>query len=224
MTSPITARHALALAAPLGPLAMAVWALSVPYHVADAPAQWIPQAAAGLGRLQLSMWMLLLFALTAGAGAIVTGLVARRGSRRLGTAGLVLAYAGFAALSFSGAGYDAAAVATRQAGLDLAASERVLAEMDTFQAPAVGSAVFIPMMFLGVVLLGIALWRGRGVPRWAAATLLASFPLVMAGGFIAMPVNALGWLMLATGFGAAGLAFVREPSPSLIQAGGSVAP
>jgi hypothetical protein len=204
------ARRALALLAPIGPLVMAGWALTVPYHVADDPAQWIPKAAAGVARLQVSMWMLLAFALTAGAGAIVTGLVARRGSPRLGTAGLVLTYVGFSALSFSGTGYDAAAVASTQAGLDVAAAERILAQMHTFQAPSAGGAVFVPMMFLGVILLAVALWRGREVPRWAALTMLVSFPLVMLGGFVAMPLNSLGWLMLAVGFGAAGIAHLRH--------------
>ncbi|NRQ32781.1 hypothetical protein HII36_13160 [Nonomuraea sp. NN258] len=208
--------RALALLAPAGPLAMAAWALLVPYAVADAPDVWIPKAAAGVGRLQLAMWMLLVFALTAGVGAIVTGLVARRGSPGLGTAGMALTYVGFAALGFSGAGYDAAAVASRQAGLGQAATERLLAGLDAFQAPALGGAVFVPLMFLGIVLLAVALWRGRQVPRWAAALMPASFPLVMAGGFVAMPVNALGWLLLATGFGAAGAAWVRpRPAPAV---------
>ncbi|GAA2875878.1 hypothetical protein [Nonomuraea rubra] len=206
------ARRALALLAPIGPLVMAGWALTVPYQVADGPAQWIPKAAAGVARLQVSMWMLLAFALTAGVGAIVTGLVARRASPRLGTAGLVLTYVGFSALSFSGAGYDAAAVASVRAGLDVAATERILAQMHTFQAPSAGGAVFTPMMFLGVILLAVALWRGREVPRWAVLSLPASFLLVMFGGFIAMPVNALGWLMLAVGFCAAGLAHLRHPA------------
>ncbi|MEW2359860.1 hypothetical protein [Spirillospora sp. NPDC029432] len=208
-TATAPARRALGLLAPIGPLAMAGWALAVPYHVADEPADWIPAAASSMGRLQLSLWMLLLFALTAGAGAIVTGLVARRGSPRLGTAGLVLTFAGFSALSFGAAGHDAAAVGSRNAGLDTATSERILTEIGTFQAPTVGSGALVPLAFLGVLLLGIALWRGRQVPRWAAAALLASFPLILLGGLAAMPLNALGWLLLAAAFAAAGLAYAR---------------
>jgi hypothetical protein len=103
-----------------------------------------------------------------------TGLVARAGSPRVGTAGLVLTFAGFSGLSFSGAGYDAAAIAARQAGLDLATTQKVLERIDALQAPAIGAGVLVPLMFAGVILLGVALWRGRAVPRWAAlATLIA---------------------------------------------------
>ncbi|MEV4888134.1 hypothetical protein AB0K48_01930 [Nonomuraea sp. NPDC055795] len=203
------ARRSLGLLAPIGPLAMAGWSLAVPYGVADEPAVWISKAAAATGRLQVAMWMLLVFALTAGAGAIVTGLVARAGSLRVGTAGMVLAFAGFAGLSFSGAGYDAAAIASRQAGLDLAATQKVLDRIDTFQAPAVGAGSLVLLMFAGVLLLGVALWRGGCVPRWAALSILIAPPVILAGGFAAMPVNALGWALLAAGFAAAGFTFAR---------------
>jgi hypothetical protein len=203
-------RRALAVLAPIGPLVMAGWALAVPYSLTDEPADWIPKLAANMGRTELSFWMLLIFAVTAGAGAIVTGLVARRGSLRLGTIGMVLTFAGFSALSFSGAGYDGAAAATVNAGLDVPTAESVLKEIDAYQATAIGGALFIPLMVVGVLLLGIATWRGRTIPRWAAAVLLAAFPVILVGGFAAMAVNALGWLLLAIGFGAAGVAYARR--------------
>jgi hypothetical protein len=196
--------------APIGPLAMAGWALALPYHVGDPTDVWIPALAANVARAQLSMWMLLLFALTAGVGAIVTGLVARRGSPRLGTVGMALAFVGFSSLSFSGAGYDGAAFAGMRSGLDLVATERLMSEVDKIQAPMIGSMVFMPLMAFGVVLLGIALWRGRTVPRWAAGALVAAFPVVFAGGVVAMPVNAAGWVLMALGFGAAGVAYARS--------------
>ncbi|WP_219518485.1 hypothetical protein [Nonomuraea ceibae] len=196
-------RHLLVLVSLLGPAAMAGWALALPYQLSDEPAAWIPKLVADPGRAQLAMWMLLLFALTAAAGAVVVGLVARRASRRLGTAGMILTLAGFGALSFSGAGYDAAAAATVRAGLDVPTAERVLAQLGTFQAPTVGTALFVPAMFLGVALLAVALWRGRAIPRWACVLLLAAIPVVLVGGYVATAVNALGWLLIALGFGLA---------------------
>ena len=161
------------------------------------------------GRTQLSMWGLFVFALTAGVGAIVTGLVAQRGSYRLATIGMVLTFGGFSALSFNGSAYDGAAAASYKVGNDVATTERVLAELDKFQAPSIGAALFIPLMFIGVLLLAIALWRGRTVPRWAAGVLLLAFPAVLAGGFVSMELNAVGWLLMAIGFGAAGRTFSR---------------
>jgi hypothetical protein len=202
-------RRLLGLLAPVGPVAMAIWALAVPYHVQDEAASWIPAVVQQNGRTQLSMWGLFVFALTAGAGAIITGLVAQRGSRRLATIGMVLTFGGFSALSFNGAAYDGAAAASYKVGNDVATTERVLAELDKFQAPSIGAALFIPLMFIGVLLLGLALWRGRTVPRWAAGALLLAFPAVVAGGFVSMTLNAVGWVLMAIGFGVAGRVFSR---------------
>lgn len=206
----LSARRLLGLAAPLGPIGMAVWALAVPYHVMEEPAEWIPAVAAEMGRTQLSMWGLFVFALAAAAGAIVTGQVARAGSYRLGTVGMAFAFVGFSALNFNSAGYDAMGAASANAGLDVPTVERILAEADKFQAPMIGGSIFIPLMFVGVLLLGLALWRGRTVPRWAAAVLIAAFPVVLVGGFLSMAVNALGWVLMAIGFGAAGAAYARS--------------
>jgi hypothetical protein len=202
-----TGRRLLGRLAPVGPIAMAGWALAVPYHVGEPTGVWIPAVAANMGRVQLSMWMMLIFALTAGAGAIVTGLVARRGSPRLGTVGLVLTFAGFSAMGFSGTGYDGTAAAGMGSGLDLGATERLIVEVDKLQAPTIGSAVFMPIMAAGVIILGVALWRGRAVPRWAAIVLVAAFPVIFVGGLVSMMINAAGWLLLAVGFAVVGRAF-----------------
>ncbi|MFD0474097.1 hypothetical protein ACFQ0B_42025 [Nonomuraea thailandensis] len=195
-------------------MAMAGWAFALPYQLSDAPQVWIPKAAAGSGRLQISFILLLVFAVTALAGAIVTGIEARRASRRIGTAGLVLTFLGFAAVSFGGAGYDAAAVASYRVVHDVAQVERILAELGSFAAPVLASAVFVPLTALGVILMGIALWRGRAVPRWAAAAMIVAFPVILGGGAVSTIVNGSGWLLLAVGFGAAGVAYARRDGVS----------
>ncbi|WP_106403109.1 hypothetical protein [Actinocorallia populi] len=196
--------------APLGPLAMAGWALALPYQPADEPEAWIPKAAAATGRLQLTMAMLLLFALTSLAGALVTGLMAREASKKLGTTGFILTFLGFSAVSFGASGYDAAAVASYKTVNDITATEKILDEMEAFSAPMLAGTVFVPLMALGVILMGIAFWRGRTIPRWASAAMLASFPVIMIGGYASTLINALGWLLLAAGFAAAGTAYARH--------------
>ncbi|TDB81728.1 hypothetical protein E1264_32265 [Actinomadura sp. KC216] len=195
--------------APLGPLAMAGWALALPYQLADEPAVWIPKAAAATGRLQIAMAMLLLFALTSLAGALIIGLRAREASRRIGTTGLVLTFLGFSAVSFGASGYAAAAVASHDTVNDVAVTERILKELDGFIAPMLAGSLFVPLMALGVILMGVAFWRDRTVPRWAAATMIAAFPVILIGGYASTLINALGWLLLATSFGSAGSTHVR---------------
>lgn len=199
----------LAWIAPVGPLAMAGWSLSVPYALSDEPAVWIPKMAAE-ARVELAFAMMLVFALTIGVGVILTGLVARRGSRRLGTAGLVTGYVGFTAMGVGGITYDAIATATLRAGVDVGTIERILKEADGFLAPAVGGMVFVPLSFLGTLLLGIALWRGRMVPRWAAGLLLLAFPVILAGGAFLMVLNAAGFVMIAVAFAVTGRVFAAR--------------
>jgi hypothetical protein len=200
----------LGFLAPIGPLAMACWAFALPYQLGDEPAVWIPKATSATGRLQVAMAALLLFSLTGLIGAIVTGLMARAASRRIGTTGLVLTFLGFSAVTFSGTGYDAAAVASYRTGRDIAGTERVLGEIDGFVAPALAGALFVPLMAIGVILMGIAFWRGRTIPRWAAGAMLAAFPVILLGGFASTLVNGVGWLLLAVGFAAAGTSFARR--------------
>ncbi|MEV0587203.1 hypothetical protein [Nonomuraea sp. NPDC050310] len=190
-----------ALLPPLGPLAMAGWAFAVPYQLSAPAPVWIPQAAAGTGRLQVAFVMLLLFAVVAVPGAIVLGLRARRASRRTGTAGLVLTVLGFGAAAFSGAGYDATAVAAhRVLGGQVPQVERLLGELDGFAAPLLAGALFVPCMAAGAILMGIAFWRGGGTPRWAAIAMVAAFPVILAGGAVSTLANGCGWLLLATAF------------------------
>lgn len=205
----MTGRSLLALAALIGPLGMAASVLTVPYAFGDPPAEWIPKIADAGGQTEASFWGLLVWGLVAPVGAIVTGLVARRGSRRLATTGMVLAFLGITAFGAGGYAYDGIALAASNAGLDTPAVEELLEKVDELQAPLVMSSVLIPTMFVGVILLGIALWRGGDVPRWAAAALIATPPLILAGGFVSMILNAAGFVLMAAGFGAAGLAYAR---------------
>ncbi|WTW98415.1 hypothetical protein OG216_36025 [Streptomycetaceae bacterium NBC_01309] len=131
----------IAWIAPIGPLAMAGWAFTIPNQTSDEPRVWIPESAAATGRLQLAMVLLLLSALTATAGTLVTGLMARRASRRLGTTGLVLTSLGFTTVAFGGAGYDATAVATYKTVNDTAVTERTLDEYESFIAPMLATAM-----------------------------------------------------------------------------------
>lgn len=191
---------------------MAGWSLSIPYDLTDAPAAYIPKLAND-ARVELAFWMMLAFVLTIGVGVIVTGLVARRGSPRLGTVGLVLAYLGFSAMGFGGIAYDGIAAASVRAGLDVGTIEDILQQADTFTAPMVGGMIFIPMSFIGTLLLGIALWRGHTAPRWAAALLIVAFPVILAGGAFLMTANALGFVMVAAAFAVAGREFARPAVP-----------
>jgi hypothetical protein len=66
---------------------------------------------------------------------------------------------------------------------------------------------------VGLILLGLVLWRGRVVPAWAG--LLPAVSQILHVVFaIIVPVhalNGLAWGLTAVGFAAAAVALIREP-------------
>lgn len=77
----------------------------------------------------------------------------------------------------------------------------------------VGAAtiVFLVGHVVGLLLLGIALWRAGSVPRWAAVCLAAS-PFVEIGGALASvrPLGVSSYLLMMAAFGACAAAIVRS--------------
>ncbi len=79
------------------------------------------------------------------------------------------------------------------------------------------NAVFILGTILGPVLIGIALWRARTVPTWAAVLILIGRPLVflypLVQSFVpAVSLQALTWILLFIGSIPAALAMLRISS------------
>jgi hypothetical protein len=81
--------------------------------------------------------------------------------------------------------------------------------------PAIGlaSSLFVLGHIVGLALLGVALWRGRVLPAWAALTIAFSQPLHLVFAVIAPvhPLDALAWGLTAVGFAAAAVAILRQP-------------
>ena len=105
-------RRALAIALPIGPLAIAILRGILPYKTTDSNTTLAAQVASHQGIETLVVWLTFIAMLTLIPGIIAVGLMARRGAPRLGTAGLVLAFAGFMSLFWSTvAGSDNVALA-----------------------------------------------------------------------------------------------------------------
>lgn len=127
------------------------------------------QVASHQGTETLVVWLTFIAMLTLIPGIITVGLMARRGAPRLGTAGLVLAFAGFMSLFWSTvAGSDNVALAAARIGVSPALTGRLLDSMGAVPAIGLGSWLFVAGHILGLVLIGTALWRGHVLPSWAA--------------------------------------------------------
>lgn len=204
-------RVALAVIAPIGPLAIGAGVFLWPYSPEDETVAWVPKVAANQPATDLLLWLGQLSSLTILVGVLVTGFVARRGSTVLGTVGLALSFVGFSALVAAGPGSDAVALAGTRTGLDATTTAKLVDEWESVGAVSgLGFGVFL-LTAAGLVVTGIALWRGRTVPLWVGIALAVSMPLTIVGWFSGLAlVIAGGYALMALGFGFAGAAYARS--------------
>ncbi|MFF4832191.1 hypothetical protein [Streptomyces sp. NPDC001315] len=208
--APGVGRIALGLTALLGPLLLAVATGIVPYGTGDSDKDIVKDIAAHRTLTEVSVWGWILGGLALVVGILVVGLLAMRHSPKLGLWGTLLFGTGLLAISFTPS-MDVVALG----GLDKGVSQDALVKVTdgTYALPVVGvpTLYFVAAHVVGAILLGTALLRGRVIPAWAAWSLILAMPINVAGyaGSL-MPVTVLSFLLLATGFGAAGLVVVRH--------------
>jgi hypothetical protein len=211
-------RRALAIMMPIGPLAIAIVRGILPYYTTDSNTTMAAKVAAHQGVEGIVIWLTFIALLTMIPGVIALGMLARRHAPRLGTTGLVLAFAAFMSLFWSTvAGSDNVALGAARIGMSPATTGRLLDSIGAIPAIGLASNLFVLGHIIGLILLGIALWRGRAVPAWAALLIAVSQVLHFVFAVI-VPVHALdglAWGLTAVGFAAAAVALIREPSHGL---------
>jgi hypothetical protein len=212
-TRPGFDRRALAVLMPVGPLAIAVVRAILPYNTTDSNATMAAKVAEHQGVEGVVIWLTFVALLTLIPGVIALGLLARRHAPRLGTTGLVLAFAGFTSLFWSTvAGSDTVALGAAHIGMRPALTGKLLDSIGAIPAIGLASTLFEVGHIVGLVLLGAALWRGRVLPAWAALMIAVSQPLHLVFAVIT-PVHALdglAWGLTAVGFAAAAVVLMRE--------------
>ena len=213
------ARTALAILMPIGPLAIAVVRGILPYNTTDSNTVMAAKVAAHQGTETIVIWLTFVALLTLIPGVIALGLLARRHAPRLGTAGLVLAYAAFACLFWSGvAGSDNVALGAARTGMHPATTGALLTSIGNIRPVGLAAGIFVLGHILSLVLLAVALWRGRVIPAWAAVLLGLSQILHFTFAVIA-PVHVLdgcAWGLTALAFAAAAVALTREPNERVL--------
>jgi hypothetical protein len=191
----------------LGPLSIAILRGILPYGGSDAAATITAKVAAHQTAETAVLWLTLVAMLTLVPGVIAVGLLAARHARRLGVAAMVLAVVGFSSL-WAVAAIDFTAVAATQAGIDHGTTAKLLDQLNANPVLVVGTIGFVLGHVVGMILLGVALLRGRTVPAWAAWALIVSQPLhVVFAVIVPSPaLDAAGWGLTTVGFAAAAYA------------------
>jgi hypothetical protein len=206
-------RVALAVVAPLAPLAIGLSKIIAPYGSADGGGAVLDAVAAAPGTVDAVLWLRLPIVVLLVPGVLAAGLAALRGAPRLATAGLLVAVPTWSA-AFAMPDTDGLARALVDTGTDRAEAVRVWEAVAGMGHPSVGVAValFVIGHIVGTVLLGLALWRSRAVPAWIGIALAVSQPLHFVA-FVVLaspPLDLAAYCLTALGFGAAGLALARR--------------
>ncbi len=197
-----------ALVIPLGPIAVAVLRYVLPYATTDEPGAMVKKVIEHPGTQSAVVWLAFVAVLTLVPAVFALARLTRRGAPRLTAAAVLLAVPGFLSLGWL-AGSDQLLWAGAQANVGPAPLTSMVSAVHT--TSDVAAVVFVLGHVVGTVLIGVAMWVSRSVPRWAAVVTMVSQPLhFVAAVILASPtLDLAAWGMTAAGFTAGAVAIWR---------------
>ena len=198
-------RRTLAVLVPVPMVALAAEMAVAPFPLGGSLSATIAGDAANPGAAQASLWLSMIFGLAVVPATMAVLWTARRGAPKLTLAAGVLLLLGFSAAVPDS---DLAAVVAAQQGLDPGLVQALDDAVWTQPAVGISTLLFLVGQGVGLILLGIALWRARVVPAWLGIVLAVSGPahLFMPGGNAGA---AASWAMTAVGYAGASVALWR---------------
>jgi hypothetical protein len=212
VTSPTggQAKGALAAVGPaVGPAAVAVLRFVLPYNTSDKASDMVAKAYAQPGRQSLVLWLALVATLTLAPAVVWVARMTRGAAPKLTRAALLLLVPGYLAIAWN-AITDGVLWAGVHEHIDPATVTRIVAA--SHPAMGIAGTIFVAGHVVGTVLIGIALWRCRAIPRWAAVATVVAQPLhvVAAVALASHSLDFAAWGLNAIGFAAAGWALTHS--------------
>ena len=188
----------VALMLPVGPAAIAVLRLILPYYTASDSAGAVAAVTANPERQSAVLWLTYVGLLTLVPGLIAAARICRTAAPRLTTWALGFAVPGYLSLGML-VGSDHLLWSASNAGLDRAEAVAVVDAGHLSTEIAIG--VFVLGHVLGTVFLGLALLRSGRIPAWAGWAITVSQPLhFVATVILGSPqVDFAAWSMTAVG-------------------------
>jgi hypothetical protein len=175
---------------PIGPAAIAVLRLILPYDTTDDPATITQKAAAAPDTMNWVIWLGFIAMLTLAPAVLWIAAQTRTQAPKTTTVATILLVPAYLALGL------------------LVAEDAAARTGTTLSHPALDAAtgVFVVGHVIGTVLLGAAMWQA-GLPRWAAAATAISQPLHFVAAVIVVSheLDFAAWGLNAVGFAAIAL-------------------
>ena len=205
-------RVGAAVLLPLGPLAVAALRAVLPNFSAADSAATISQTAAHLGRQDAVLWFEVIALLTLIPSVLAAGRLAQRRAPVLSLLAVGLLVPAFAALPFFAGDTTVRILADGTADPRTAAT--LLDHFNALGPVGLTGPIFIAGHVIGMVLLGVALWRAHAVPAWAAIAVLVSQPFHFVAFVIlgSQALDACAWGLTALGFAVAAAKVLRTPN------------
>jgi hypothetical protein len=212
------ARWLAALIIPIGPAAIALLRYVLPYNTTDDEATIVAKVLANPDRQSLVLWLGFVAILTLVPGVIWVGRLTSTQAPRLTAVALVLLVPGYLALP-----WIATSDLITWMGADIGLDAETLTRLTGAVHPTtdIAGLLFVGGHVIGTVLLGLAMWAGKAVPRWAAVLTMISQPLHIVAAVIVTshPLDLAAWGMQAVGFAVAAYVFcsrsaAMSPSPN----------
>lgn len=207
---PMPARCAMAACGVLAPVLMIVALHLHPVGVGVGDTEALPELAANLDGYLLPSWLDGIGAFLWVPALLMAGRVARTGAPTLGLVGLVLA---FGLAIRIGPGLTDVAYLGLSSGLDVDATDALAKTTSELPTAVLGESWLIGLV--GLVVLGVAIVRGKSAPVWGGVALIVA-PVAVPVSWISGSVIAVtaAWAVLAIGFAGCALAFLSQPAPS----------
>ncbi|MEO7981038.1 MAG: hypothetical protein ABI807_09130 [Sporichthyaceae bacterium] len=203
-------RWLVALLMPVGPAAVALLRYNLPYLTTSDSKEAVAAVYADQGAESLVLWLGLVAVLTLLPGVYAVIRLTHRRSPRLSAAAVLLLVPGYLALAYL-LSADVLVWTAAKAGVPQA--QAVAMYGTAHPTSNIAAVVFVLGHVLGTVLLGIALWRTRQIPRPVAIALAVSQPLhFVAAVIVGSPtLDLFAWGLTTVGMTAAAVAVVRTP-------------
>lgn len=199
----------VALLLPVGPLAIAVLRLVLPYYTESDTAGVVAAVEADPGRQSAVIWLAYVGILTLVPGLFVAARVCRDAAPRLTAWALALGVPGYLSLGmFLGDDHLLWSVS----GADISAADAVAVVEAGHPSIDVAIGVFVIGHVVGTVLLGLAMLRSGRIPAWAAWAIAVSQPLHFVATLIlgSPRVDFAAWSLTAAGMAVVAREVLRD--------------
>jgi hypothetical protein len=191
-------RVGAAILLPLGPLAIAIVRLILPYYTTDSSSAVLRKITADPGRQTAVIWLSFILVFTMVPSILAAGRVLIRRAPLLTTIAWVLLVPGFIALLFS----EGDPTYRVLVGIDPATGTQIIDSLNNLAPNAVADNFFALAHIVGIILLGVAALRTKAVPTVVGWLLIVSQPLHLTFTLFVPnhPLDCAAWLLTTIGF------------------------